>query len=85
MANSFHRSARRPHIGLKEVSLRTAANGWASTLSADRMRPPRSNEDITYFLRMYANKWVHDADGTVKAIVLKILGKDLSQAVVLRI
>src|SRR5262245_21411763 len=39
MATSFHRSARCPHIGLKEGSRDVPWDRWASTLSADRMRP----------------------------------------------
>src|SRR5690348_4863153 len=38
-AASFHRSARRPHIRLKEGSRFAMNFRWASALSADRMRP----------------------------------------------
>jgi hypothetical protein len=44
IANSFHRSARCPHFGLKEDSRKSTAKKWASTLSADRMRPLRSSD-----------------------------------------
>jgi len=36
-------------IGAKGISLMVTNRGWASTLSADRMRPWRSADDSTPF------------------------------------
>jgi hypothetical protein len=38
-------SARCPHVRAKGVSHKTKLTGWASTLSADRMRPLRWSDD----------------------------------------
>ena len=41
IATSFHGTARRPHNRAERRLLRFQTERWASTLSADRMRPSR--------------------------------------------
>jgi hypothetical protein len=48
MATFFPCGARCPHGGLKEGSHRYLTDRWASTLSADRMRPVRR---LAYYMR----------------------------------
>lgn len=42
------------------------------------------NSDVPGEL-LHTEEWVHDADGTVEPVVLKIFGKDFLESIVFRI